>query len=176
MPGADTWSAKEYKGHVYAGDMTRGLDVFALSECSDASCVVVPANTPAQVRGGGELEGELAEFTILEGTALGGRAKFSFNVSYELGASTPTGALHFRDRDDGVRVDATAFDLLTIVGSRATLTGTATVAGEEGVTFVLEIEDLGRAGSNADTFRLVTATGYAAFGVVDRGNISVEGG
>jgi hypothetical protein len=29
MPGADTWSAKEYKGHVYAGDMLRGFDVFA---------------------------------------------------------------------------------------------------------------------------------------------------
>jgi hypothetical protein len=28
MPGADTWSAKEYKGHIYAGDMTRGFDVF----------------------------------------------------------------------------------------------------------------------------------------------------
>jgi hypothetical protein len=31
MPGADTWSAKEYKGHVYTGDMLRGFDVFRLS-------------------------------------------------------------------------------------------------------------------------------------------------
>jgi hypothetical protein len=30
MPSADTWSAKEYKGNIYAGDMTRGFDVFAL--------------------------------------------------------------------------------------------------------------------------------------------------
>lgn len=30
MPSADTWSAKEYKGHIYAGDMTRGFDVFRL--------------------------------------------------------------------------------------------------------------------------------------------------
>jgi LVIVD repeat len=29
MPGADTWSSKEYKGHIYTGDMTRGFDVFA---------------------------------------------------------------------------------------------------------------------------------------------------
>ena len=28
MPGADTWSAKEYKGHIYTGDMARGFDVF----------------------------------------------------------------------------------------------------------------------------------------------------
>jgi hypothetical protein len=31
MPGADTWSAKEYKGHVYTGDMLRGFDVFRLA-------------------------------------------------------------------------------------------------------------------------------------------------
>ena len=28
MPGADTWSAKEYKGAIYAGDMLRGFDVY----------------------------------------------------------------------------------------------------------------------------------------------------
>jgi hypothetical protein len=28
MPGADTWSAKEYKGFIYAGDMGRGFDVY----------------------------------------------------------------------------------------------------------------------------------------------------
>ncbi len=27
MPGAETWSAKEYKGYIYAGDMGRGLDI-----------------------------------------------------------------------------------------------------------------------------------------------------
>jgi hypothetical protein len=31
LPGADTWSAKEYKGHVYAGDMLRGFDVYRLA-------------------------------------------------------------------------------------------------------------------------------------------------
>jgi hypothetical protein len=40
MPGADTWSGKEYKGHVYAGDMTRGFDVFRLdvSDGGDGGC------------------------------------------------------------------------------------------------------------------------------------------
>jgi hypothetical protein len=28
MPGADTWSAKEYKGHIFAGDILRGFDVY----------------------------------------------------------------------------------------------------------------------------------------------------
>ena len=31
MPGADTWSGKEYKGYVYAGDILRGFDVYRLS-------------------------------------------------------------------------------------------------------------------------------------------------
>jgi hypothetical protein len=31
MPGADTWSSKEYKGYIYTGDMTRGFDVFAFT-------------------------------------------------------------------------------------------------------------------------------------------------
>jgi hypothetical protein len=39
MPGAETWSAKEYKGHIYAGDMTRGFDVYRFTECEGASCL-----------------------------------------------------------------------------------------------------------------------------------------
>jgi hypothetical protein len=175
MPGADTWSAKEYKGHVYAGDMTRGFDVYAFSSCAGATCVSVPANTPGSVKGGGQAAGELAEFTILEGTAVGGRAQFGFDVTYVLGAPAPTGTLAFRDRGSGTRVEATAIDSLTIQGSRATVTGRATVDGVAGVRFVLEVEDLGKPGSQADTFRLVTATGYGAFGVVDRGNVTVSG-
>jgi hypothetical protein len=39
MPGADTWSAKEYKGHIFAGDMTRGFDVYGFENCSALTCV-----------------------------------------------------------------------------------------------------------------------------------------
>ena len=175
MPGAETWSAKEYKGHVYAGDMTRGFDVFAFGDCTDAGCISVPANTPGSVRGGGKTEGELAEFTIVEGTAVGGRAQFSLDVAYELGLA-PTGKLIFRDRDADVRIEATAIDTLTIEGPRATITGRATVDGQPSVRFVVEVEDLGKGKDGADAFRVVTATGYAAIGVVDKGNITVEGG
>ena len=176
MPGAETWSAKEYKGHIYAGDMTRGFDVYAFGECSDAECVALPVNTAGEVTGGGQLLGELAEFTILEGTAVGGRAQFSIDVSYVLGAPVPVGNVHFRDRDSGVRVESSTIDTLTIDGSSATLTGRATVDGQPGVRFVLQVEDLGKPTAKADTYRIVTATGYAAFGVVDRGNITVSGG
>jgi hypothetical protein len=174
MPGADTWSAKEYKGFVYAGDMARGLDVYAFSACDGIGCIVRPTNTPGSAGGGGQLVGNLAEFTILRGTAVGGQAQFGFDVACVVGSPAPTGSVHFRDRTSGARVDATAIDSLTIVGQRATMTGRATVDGVPGVAFFVEVEDLGKAG--ADTFRVVTGTGYGAFGVVSKGNITVSGG
>lgn len=173
MPGADTWSAKEYKGFVYASDMARGFDVYSMTSCEDAGCVLRPTNTPGSAGGGGKLVGELAEFTITRGTAVGGQAQFGFDVSYVTGAAMPAGSLHFADKTTGLSADATSIESLTIVGPRATITGRATVNGTPGVAFFAEVEDLGKAG--ADTFRIVFATGYGAFGVVDRGNITVEG-
>ncbi|CAN5615821.1 hypothetical protein BH20CHL6_BH20CHL6_05940 [soil metagenome] len=33
--GADTWSAKEYKGHIYSGDLIRGFDAYQLTRFAD---------------------------------------------------------------------------------------------------------------------------------------------
>ncbi|HET7677481.1 MAG TPA: post-COAP-1 domain-containing protein [Candidatus Limnocylindrales bacterium] len=175
MPGADTWSAKEYKGYVYAGDMTRGFDVYAFTDCVDAGCIVRPSNTPGRVHGGGKLEGELAEFTILRGTAVGGTGQFSLDVSYTTGAASPLGSLSYRDKPAGKRVEATAIDSLTIAGSKATLTGRATVDGTPGMAFFVEVEDLGGKDS-PDSFRIVLGDGYGAAGVLTKGNLTVEGG
>ena len=40
MPGAETWSSKEYKGYIYTGDMLRGFDVFAFTpgSCQGLGC------------------------------------------------------------------------------------------------------------------------------------------
>ncbi len=135
MPGAETWSAKEYKGFIYTGDMTRGMDVFSFTRCDGAGCVLRPTNTPGSAEGGGKTAAELAEFTILRGTAAGGQAQFSLDVRYVLGAATPIGSLSFRDKAGGKRIDATAIDSLTIAGARATITGRATVDGTPGVAF-----------------------------------------
>jgi hypothetical protein len=174
MPGAETWSAKEYKGYIYTGDMTRGMDVFAFSSCDGAGCLIRPTNTPGSAGGGGKLAGTLGEFGITSGTAVGGTGQFGFDVAYVAGAPRPTGTLSFRDKDAGKRVEATSIDSLTIQGPRATITGRATIDGAAGVAFVVEVEDLGKAG--ADTFRIVTGDGYGAFGVLTKGNITVSGG
>lgn len=174
MPGADTWSAKEYKGYIYASDMGRGFDVYSFTTCQDAGCVLRPTNTPGSVTGGGKLEQDFATFTILRGSAPGGEAQFGLDVRYVVGSASPVGSLTFQDKALKRKVQSSAIDSLTIAGSRATITGRATVDGVPGVAFTIDVEDLGKAG--ADTFRIVLGDGYAAAGVLTKGNIVVDGG
>jgi hypothetical protein len=174
MPAADTWSAKEYKGYIYAGDMNRGFDVYSLTSCDGLECIVKPINTPGRVGGGGKLEKDFATFAIVNGTAPGGEAQFGLDVVQVLGGATPSGSLTFQDKAYGKKVQSTSIDSLTVTGKRATITGRATVDGTAGVAFTVDVEDLGKAG--ADTFRIVLADGYAAAGVLAKGNITVESG
>jgi hypothetical protein len=175
MPGADTWSAKEYKGFVYAGDMARGFDVYGFADCEGAECVALPTSTPGSASGGGKTPAELAELSILSGTNAGGKASFGFSVEYRAGALAPVGELRFRDREDGKDVVATSFDSFSAAGARATFTGRGTVNGVPGVRFFVEVEDLGDPGK-ADAFRIVLGDGYGAGGVLLNGNIKVKGG
>ncbi|HEX6131136.1 MAG TPA: post-COAP-1 domain-containing protein, partial [Actinomycetota bacterium] len=173
MPGAETWSAKEYKGYVYTGDMARGFDVFSLTRCDGAGCLVRPTNTPGRAKGGGQAPGELAELSILSGPSKGGKATFGLDVTYVAGQAAPAGTLNFRDKASGRKVDATAIDSLTIAGSTAAITGRATVDGVPGISFFVEVEDVGK---EADAFRIVLGDGWAAGGVLLKGNVEVSGG
>ncbi|HEX6131707.1 MAG TPA: post-COAP-1 domain-containing protein, partial [Actinomycetota bacterium] len=175
MPGADTWSAKEYKGYVYAGDMARGFDVFALTQCEGVGCVVRPTNTPGTAKGNGGVEGEPAELSILSGPSRGGKAGFSLDVAYVAGQAAPVGTFTFHDKLSGRKVQSTAIDSLTIAGGKASITGRATVNGTPGVSFFAEAEDLGGK-DDPDTLRLVLGDGYAAGGVLLRGKVEVAGG
>ena len=173
MPGADTWSAKEYKGYIYAADMARGFDVYSFTPCDGVGCVIVPHNTPGSATGGGQAPDDLAELSILRGTTPGGKATFSFAASYATGQVSPAGDLTFNDKTSGKKVVATSVDGFDVVGTKATFTGRATVNGVPGVRYFVEVEDLGEPGT-ADTFRLVLQDGYAAGGVLLHGNIEVS--
>ncbi|MBD0347532.1 MAG: hypothetical protein ICV59_00145 [Thermoleophilia bacterium] len=174
MPGADTWSAKEYKGYVYAGDMARGFDVYRFKTCDGANCISLPPiNTPGKATGGGQVSGELAELSILRGTAAGGRANFGFNAAFAVGA--PTGQLTYVDHGTKMQVKSTSIDSFVRTGNKATFTGTATVNGVPGVSLFVEVEDFGEPGS-VDTFRMVLGNGYGAGGVLLKGNIQVGAG
>jgi hypothetical protein len=172
MPGADTWSAKEYKGHIYASDMGRGFDVYRFSECDGLGCVVPPPpNTPGEATGGGRVPGQLAELSILRGTEAGGRANFGFNAQFASGVLS--GHLTFDDHA-GKKVQSTVIDSYTQVGNTAKFTGRATVNNTPGVGFLVEVEDSGES-AGADTLRLVLQDGYGAGGVLLKGNIQVQG-
>jgi hypothetical protein len=174
MPGADTWSAKEYKGFVYTGDMGRGFDVYGFTRCTNAGCLGVPANTPGRAGGGGQLENQLAELLILRGTSAGGRANFGLDVEYVAGR--PSGSLTYNDKAAGQKLAATLIDTFVIgpTGRSATVTGTGTVNGAGEIPFVVEVEDLGEPGS-ADTFT-ITFRDYVAAGVLAKGNVQVTSG
>jgi hypothetical protein len=170
MPGADTWSAKEYKGFIYTGDMGRGFDVYRFAPgCENATCVVKP-NTPGKATGGGQAPGDLAELAILEGNSKGSRASFSFSVEYAAGELG--GFLTFNDHGAKKRIKSTSLTSFTKTGNAATFTGTAEIDGVGGFAFAVSVTDGGLTGS--DTLTLHTSDGYMAGGVLRKGNITVE--
>jgi hypothetical protein len=173
MPGADTWSAKEYKGYIYAGDMVRGFDVYSFAPCEGIGCVVVPTNVPGRASGGGNAAALTAELDIVEGSSVGGRATFGFDVAYRIGQIVPEGTLSFRDHTLGKRVEATAITSFQVLDGKATFGGIATVDGVRGVRFEVVVQDNGEPGRN-DSFLLFTADGYLASGTLKGGNIEVE--
>ncbi len=175
MPGAETWSAKEYKGHIYAGVMLRGFDVYAFARCEGVGCVVRPQNVPGKATGGGQTSGTLAELAIVRGLSAGGRANFGFNAQFASGDVAPSGHITYIDHAIKKDVKSTSIDSFSAVGNRATFSGRATVDGVPGITFFVEVEDFGEPG-DADTFRIVLGDGYGASGVLLKGNIQVHRG
>jgi len=174
MPGADTWSAKEYKGFVYTGDMGRGFDVYGFTRCENLGCLGVPVNTPGRANGGGHVEGQPAELTILRGTSAGKTANFGFGVEYRAGL--PSGDLTFNDKNAGKKVRVTSVETFVVdaSGTAATFSGLATVDGTAGVPYTVKVEDFGEPGS-ADTFT-ISFQDYLASGVLLNGNIQVKRG
>ena len=143
------------------------------SSCDGLGCLA--DDTPGKASGGGQIVGELAQLTILSGTAAGGRASFGFSAQFATGDPAPHGNLTFIDRGASEDVKATTIDSFAVIGNRATFGGEATVNRTSGVRFGVEVEDLGEPGS-ADTFRIAVADGYSAAGVLVHGNIEVQAG
>ena len=139
----------------------------------------IVASTPGRATGGGQVAGELAEMSILRGTSAGGRASFGFDAQFASGDTAPIGHLTFLDRGVDETVKSTSIDTFTATGNRATFTGRATVNGMAGIGFLVEVQDLGDAGSAGampDTFNIVLDDGYSAGGVLVNGNLQVHEG
>jgi hypothetical protein len=101
-----------------------------------------------------------------------GTATFSVDVTGTHG--TPTGSLTYSDPNASVSFSRARLRKLTIDGTTATVTGTATLDNGGGkVTFTVTAEDNSPDGST-DTFTISLSNGYSAGGTLTSGDISVQ--
>jgi hypothetical protein len=77
------------------------------------------------------------------------------------------------DRASDVQIKCLDVTALVRDGTRVTLFGNATINGTS-TTYRIDVDDLAEAGAGHDTFRIVTAAGYRAGGILDAGNIQAK--
>jgi hypothetical protein len=119
----------------------------------------------------------------------GGVRRFNLSVRSRAkpgGGFTLAGNVSFSDAANGVSLDGTAIQSFRVDpdGTRAVITGSATVNGRAGYTFTVIVGDLGEPGVGHDTFRIQIAgphgydydsLDYAVnLGVLDGGNVQVN--
>jgi hypothetical protein len=117
--------------------------------------------------------------TISEGKITGGGqisrdTNFGFNVQSD-GASIK-GVLEYIDKGSKINLHSVQMTSLTINAdkTKGTLSGTATVNGVEGFTFIVEVEDNSEPGRN-DKFKItIPELGYTKDGSLLRGNIQIH--
>jgi hypothetical protein len=116
------------------------------------------------------------EYQYSSGHVTGGGQILGNRVNFSLTATADTagvrGTCNVLDRNtDHVR--CLTVTSLIVVGTHATITGTAVHNGVE-TTFTIEIDDLGEPGTGQDTFSITTGTGFSRSGVLTAGNIQVH--
>jgi len=151
--------------HVTAVEPVTGqlVDVVIASAHADISCG--RACTPPAgdfVTGGG----------WITGTPSGSRANFA--VAGGMKTNGLWGHLTFIDHGNGLKVKGTSVTAYTVTGPLSRrIEGTADVAGEGSVTYVVDVTDNGEPG-RADTFSLSLSNGYFASGPLAGGNIQLH--
>lgn len=120
------------------------------------ACDATPGSLPGKVTGGGWITSD--------------KHSFGFNARYATGMSQPEGHLTYQDKRAKVAIKSTAITTLSVVGTHATIEGTAVMNGTER-PFRLEVDDFGEPG-RTDTFA-ITAGNYSAGGVLNGGNIQI---
>jgi len=101
--------------------------------------VVVYDATAGFVTGGGWIQSPLGAYT--PNPALTGKANFGFVSKYKRGETTPTGETEFQFKVARLNFHSTAYQWLTVGGSRAQYKGTGTINGVGDYGFVLTAVD-----------------------------------
>jgi hypothetical protein len=153
LPGADTIVA-------YADLNGNGVEDPGETEATAVKAWVVPASTPGQVTGGGQI----VPADGAEEVSFGLQAKNASKLLATCSVVDPALDVHVKC------LDATA---LVETATHATFFGNATVNGTA-TTYRVDVDDLGQPGAGKDTFQIQTATGYATGGVLARGDVQIH--
>jgi hypothetical protein len=124
---------------------------------------MAPASTPgAKVTGGGWI------------TVTGGKGTFGLTAKAD-SSGTPSGNLTYQDHGTLNRtVKSTSITFVTVNGNCAQIGGTATVNGNPGFGFQVNVCDNGEPGKDSDTFNIIMSDGYTAGGTLQGGNIQLH--
>jgi hypothetical protein len=132
--------------------------------CAEATKAwLLPTSTPGQVTGGGQV------LTPQDNE----KVAFGFTAK-----STPNGLIGNCSVVDiaptrNVKIKCTSVTSLVVSGNHAAIYGEATINGAA-TTYRIEVTDSGEPGTGADTFTILTGSGYSAGGYLDSGNVQVH--
>lgn len=149
---------------VTAGGASASLDLAWLG----LALPTLQSSTPGRVSGGGWAD------------LSGGRVHVGVAATYESAATQPGGAISVRAPGGQVRADVV--ERLVADATSATLTGPATLDGQEGYRYRLVVSDLGEPGAGRDSFDLRVTHPlqplfvYRVSGTLGGGNLQVEVG
>jgi Bacterial Ig-like domain (group 1) len=152
-----------YQGPQLPGaDAIRGcVNSVTPSVCGDAAKEwVLPASTPGQVTGGGQI--------VMPPTD-----KVSFGFNAQSDGMTTKGNCNVIDHDKRIHIKCENVQALVVAGTHATFFGQA---DQDGVTtnYRIDVDDLADPGAGMDTFKIQTDQGYVAGGFLTAGNIKIH--
>jgi hypothetical protein len=152
LPGADAISGCVTT--VFPGGGTQTV-------CGEAAKEwVLPASTPGQVTGGGQI--------MMPPTD-----KVSFGFNAQSDGTTTKGNCNVIDHDKRIHIKCDNVQALVVAGTHATFFGQA---DQDGVTtnYRIDVDDLANPGAGMDTFKIQTDKGYIAGGFLTAGNITIH--
>jgi hypothetical protein len=124
-------------------------------------CTTPPSTAGAKVTGGGWIN------------VLGGKG--TFGLTAQVKGGTPSGHLTYQDQGTLNRtVHSTAITSVAVTGNCAQILGNATVNGNPGFGFQVNVCDNNEPGKDFDTFSITMSDGYTAAGTLGGGNIQIH--
>jgi hypothetical protein len=168
LPGSCTTDQNGQCPFTYQGPPLPGADAIrgcvnsvTPSVCGDAAKEwVLPASTPGQVTGGGQI--------MMPPTD-----KVSFGFNAQSDGTTTKGNCNVIDHDKRIHIKCDNVQALVVAGTHATFFGQA---DQDGVTtnYRIDVDDLADSGAGMDTFKIQTDQGYVAGGFLTAGNIQIH--